>query len=338
MEIWLLIVSKLSSPQCTLIHLSHVVVPQFLWQIIGFFQNRGKPKQFPRLHRFCCCIVFLLLYHPIAHLQDQQQSGSRSLSLPLRASATNSILMRKSSDSSSEELKSPVLNGNGILPSSNTGSRLGNSIIFRSYRSSSIDLSQENGKTHRPLLHTSSLPEVGPTNDRMSAAQKEPSELGTGTDTTGPRFDRFSFLLNSSSSASGSLTGAEDPSPRMSRPPSLSISSPPSSNSPTRLLSPTGSIDLHRPFTTPESPISMFGQTLGIGMGMGMGVGAGTTGDPILQRSFSGERTAGVQQTSLFNSVHGGSQFQSQEPEPDRNLVLKYRAFPDAYVSTVHIV
>lgn len=240
--------------------------------------------------------------------------------------------MRRSSDSSTEEVKSPVLNGNGLLPSSSTGSRLDNSVLFRNYRSSSIDLPQENEKTHRPLLHTNSLPDVGCANDHMSAAPIELS--GIRTDATGTRFDRFSYLLNSSSSASGSLTGAEEPGSRMSRPPPLGISSPPSSNSPTRLLSPTGSIDSHRLFTTPDSPLSMFGQT----QGMGMGTGMGTTGTPILQRSFSSERPVGVQQTPLFNSVHGGSQFQSQEPEPERNLLMKYRAFPDAYVSIVCVV
>ncbi|XP_040910011.1 beta/gamma crystallin domain-containing protein 1-like [Toxotes jaculatrix] len=245
--------------------------------------------------------------------QDQQLQPGRSLNLPLRASAANSIVMRKSSDS--EDF--PVLNGNGVLPSSNTSSRLDNSVIFGSYRSSSIDQTVENGKAHRPLFRTGSLPE------------SELGELGTGRDQVGTRFERFSFLLNSSSSSSGSLTGADDPNARISRPPPLGISSPPSSNSPTRLLSPTGSIDLHRPFTTTDSPLSLFGQT----QGMGMGIGTGTLGSPILQRSFSGEGTVGVQQTSLFNNVHGGSQFQSRAPEPDRNLVSKYRAFPDAYLT-----
>lgn len=73
-------------------------------------------------------------------------------------------------------------------------------------------------------------------------------------------------------------------------------------------------------------------------MGMGMGVGAGRVSAPMLQRSFSGEGTMGVQQTSLFNSVHGGSQLQSQDPEAERNLASKYRAFPDAYVSITCIV
>uniref|UniRef100_A0A3B4YJQ8 Beta/gamma crystallin domain-containing protein 1-like n=3 Tax=Seriola lalandi dorsalis TaxID=1841481 RepID=A0A3B4YJQ8_SERLL len=262
--------------------------------------------------------------------QDQQpQSGARGLNLPMRASATNSIVIRKSSDSSPDDLKSPLLNGNGLLPSSNTGSRLDNSVIFGGYRSSSMDQTAENGKSPRSLYRSGSLPETGLTGDRMSTGLKELNEHSPGKEPVGSRFERFSFLLNATSSASGSLTGAEDPNARMSRPPPLGISSPPSSNSPTRLLSPTGSIDLHRPFTTTDSPLSLFGQT----QGMGIGVGTGTLGTPILQRSFSGEGTTGVQQTSLFNSVHGGSQFQSKEPEPDRNLMSKYRAFPDAYLT-----
>ncbi|XP_070778273.1 beta/gamma crystallin domain-containing protein 2 [Enoplosus armatus] len=260
--------------------------------------------------------------------QDQQQPGTRGLSLSLRASAAGSMVMRKSSDSSPEDLLSPVPNGNGGLPSSTSGSRLDNSVIFGSYRSTSIDQTLENRNTHRTLFRTGSLPEIGPLSDRMSVGQKEHSELATGTDLVGSRFDRFSFLLNSSSS-SGSLTGAEDPNARMSRPPPLSISSPPSSNSPTRLLSPTASIDLHRSLTTTDSPLSMFGQS----QGMGKSVGTGALSTPILQRSFSSDATMGVQQTSLFNSAHGGSQFQSHELEPERSLASKYRAFPDAYLT-----
>nr|XP_033492807.1 uncharacterized protein crybg2 isoform X1 [Epinephelus lanceolatus] len=259
--------------------------------------------------------------------QDLPQPGTRGLNLPQRASATNSIVMRKSSDSSPEELKSPVLNGNGLLPSSTTGSRLDSSVIFGSHRSASIDQPLENGKAHRSLFRTSSLPETGPLKDRMSMG---PKELGDqSTEPAGSRFDRFSFLLNSSPSAS-SLTGSED-STRISRPPLLGMGSPPSSNSPTRLLSPTGSIDLQRPFTTTDSPLSVFGQTQGLGMGMG--VGAGVLSPPILQRSFSNEGIAGVQQTPLFSSLHGVSSFQSQEVETEKTLAVKYRAFPDAYLT-----
>ncbi|XP_047461743.1 uncharacterized protein crybg2 isoform X2 [Mugil cephalus] len=248
--------------------------------------------------------------------QDQQEIRTRNLSLPLRASTANSIVMRK--DSSPEDAQSPVLNGNGASPTSAQSSRLDNSFLFGNYRSTSVDQTQDNGKTHLPIFRTSSLPERGLSNDRLSAGLKEPSDLTTGTDPPASRFERFSFLLNSPGS------GAEDLNTRMSQAPSMSIGSPSSHNSPTRLLSPTGSIDLHRPYTPTDSPLSMFGQTVG----MGLGAGTGTVGAPILQRSLSSDGTMGVQ-TSLFGSVHGGSQFQSQEP--DRNLVSKYRAFPDAY-------
>ncbi|XP_042362207.1 beta/gamma crystallin domain-containing protein 1-like [Plectropomus leopardus] len=258
--------------------------------------------------------------------QDQQQPGKGGLNLPLRASTANSLVMRKSSDSSPEELKSPVLNGNGLLQSSITGSRLDNSVIFGNHRSASIDQPLENGKAHRSLFRTASLPETGLSNDRMSMGPKELSELGTKTDLAGSRFERLSFLLNSPPS-SGSLPGSEDSNARMSRPPLMGIGSPPAINSPTRLLSPTGSIDLQRPFTTTDSPLSVFGQT----QGLGMGVGTGVLSTPILQRSFSSEGAVGVQPTSLFNSLHRG--LQSQEVETERNLATKYRAFPDAYLT-----
>ncbi|XP_029298372.1 beta/gamma crystallin domain-containing protein 1-like [Cottoperca gobio] len=256
--------------------------------------------------------------------QEQQQHESRGLTLPLRTSATNSLVMRKSSDSSPEELKSPVLNGNGFHPSPNPGSRLDNSVIFGSYRSSSIEQTLENGKAHHLLFRTSSLPDTGHSNDRMIVGQNDLGKLGT--EQAGSRFERFSFL---GSSSSGSLTGANDSNARISMPPRMGIGSPPTNNSPTRLLSPTGSIDLQRPFTTTDSPLSVFGQT----HVMGMGVGTRGLGSPILQRSFSNEGTVGVQQTPLFNSMHGGSQFQSQSFEPDKNLASKYRAFPDAYLT-----
>ncbi|KAI3358749.1 hypothetical protein L3Q82_015158, partial [Scortum barcoo] len=244
-----------------------------------------------------------------SQLQDQQLPGTRGLNLPLRASAANSIVMRKSSDSP-EDLLSPVLNGNGVLPSSSTGSRLDNSVIFGSHRSASIDQGLENRQAHRPLFRTGSLPETSLSNDRMSVGLKELGEAGAGTDATASRFDRFSFLLTSSSSASGSLTGAEDPNTRMSRPPSLGVSS-------------------RRRWASARHPPAT---TQSFDMGLGMGVGAGALGSP-LQRSLSSEGTVGLQQTSLFNSVRGGSQFQSQELEPERNLAMKYRAFPDAYLT-----
>ncbi|XP_071402022.1 uncharacterized protein crybg2 [Centroberyx affinis] len=259
-------------------------------------------------------------------LSQQEQAGDRGLNMPLRATASSSIVIRKPFDSSPEDLKSPLSNGNGLLQSS-TGSRLDNSVLFSSYRPASIDQTLENGKANplaqRSLFRTASLPEMGPSYDRISVGPN------TGTDPTASRYERFSFLLNSSSSTSGSLTGAEDPNARMSRPLQLSINSPPSSNSPTHLLSPTAPLELHRPIFTAD--LSMFGQTQG--MGMGMGAGTGAVGTHVLQRSFSSEGSLGVPQSPLFNSVHGGSHLQIQEPEPEKAVVPKYRAFPDAYLT-----
>lgn len=70
---------------------------------------------------------------------------------------------------------------------------------------------------------------------------------------------------------------------------------------------------------------------------MAMGVGSGTMGTPILQRSLSSDAAVGVH-SSLFSNINGKSQFQSQPTEPDRNLLSKYRAFPDAYVSNIKFV
>lgn len=248
----------------------------------------------------------------LTHLQDQPPFGTRSPISPLKANTTNGSGMRKSFDTSPEDSPSHVLNGNGASLAGN--SRLDNSVIFGGQ-------TLENRQVHRSIFRTSSLPETGLLNDRAGA--KEP-EAAPGADPSGGRYERFSFLLNSSSS---SLPGAEDAKSRISRSPQASISSPPS-NSPTRLLSPTGSIDLHRPFAVSESPLSL-------PMGLGMGLGTGRVSAPILQRSLSAEGNAGVQQTLLFNSVPAGPQFQSKEPEPERNLMLKYRAFPDAYVSMI---
>lgn len=269
----------------------------------------------------CFCFVtrlnepFKLLQRSLlvlTHLQDQPPFGTRSPISPLKANSINGSGMRKSFDTSPEDSPSHILNGNGASPAGS--SRLDNSVIFGGQI-------LENRQVHRSIFRTSSLPETGLLNDR--AGVKEP-EVAPGADLLGGRYERFSFLLNSSSS---SLPGAEDTKSHMSRSPQASISSPPS-NSPTRLLSPSGSIDLHRPFAISESPLSL-------PMGLGMGLGTGRVSAPVLQRSLSTEGNAGVQQTSLFNSVPAGPQFHSREPEPERNLMLKYKAFPDAYVSMI---
>ncbi|XP_021427501.2 uncharacterized protein LOC110496124 [Oncorhynchus mykiss] len=270
--------------------------------------------------------------------QQEQQAGDHhlnrgSLNLPLRASALNSIIVRKSSlgsDSSSEHSPSPILNG-GSNNQSPSPSRLDNSFLFSSYRSASIDQPQENGNGHSPgqrpsLFRTSSLPDIGPNQDRMSSgvgmglAGGPGSRLGfesgagTGTDPSTPfRYERFSSLM------SGSLTGNNtDTNSRMSRPPPL----PSFTSTLGSLVSPTSSsLDIHRSFANSNDSQSKLSPGLG-GMGSVGSIGLG------LQRSFSNEGL----NSPLFNtgSVHGGSHF---SPEPEKNLVPKYRAFPDAYLT-----
>ncbi|XP_070969968.1 beta/gamma crystallin domain-containing protein 3-like [Oncorhynchus clarkii lewisi] len=270
--------------------------------------------------------------------QQEQQAGDHhlnrgSLNLPLRASALNSIIVRKSSlgsDSSSEHSPSPILNG-GSNNQSPSPSRLDNSFLFSSYRSASIDQPQENGNAHSPgqrpsLFRTSSLPDIGPNQDRMSSgvgmgmAGGPVSRLGfesgagTGTDPSTPfRYERFSSLM------SGSLTGNNtDTNSRMSRPPPL----PSFTSTLGSLVSPTSSsLDIHRSFANSNDSQSKLSPGLG-GMGSVGSIGLG------LQRSFSNEGL----NSPLFNtgSVHGGSHF---SPEPEKNLVPKYRAFPDAYLT-----
>uniref|UniRef100_A0A674NW84 Beta/gamma crystallin domain-containing protein 1-like n=1 Tax=Takifugu rubripes TaxID=31033 RepID=A0A674NW84_TAKRU len=250
----------------------------------------------------------------ILDLMKQEQVATRGPGSILRT--PNSSVMG-TSDSLLDDAQSQILNGNGLLPSS----RLDNSVIFG--RSVTLDQNLENKAGHRSRFRTSSLPDV-PFGERLSMGAKE-LESGTRADPVGSRYDRFAILLNNSTS--GSLNGSEDVTMRISRAPYANITSPPPSNSPTRLLSPTGSIDLHRPLASPESTLAMFGQT------PAMGVGAGRVSTPILQRSFSSEASLGVQQTSLFNSIHADAPFRSQEPPPESNLPSKYRAFPDAYLT-----
>lgn len=241
----------------------------------------------------------------LAHLQDPQMFGLRN---------SNDIGMRKSYELTPDGSPSKLLNGNGST--SGSSSRLDNSVIFGGQ-------TQENKPAHRSIFRTSSLPEVA------SVGTREP-ELGSGTDPVGTRYDRFSFLLNSSSS---SLPGEDDGKARMSRALGASITSPPSSSptsilSPTNILSPTGirsptsSIDLQHRSSFATSDLA-----LGAGLGFGLGIGVGKVSSPILHKEANG----GSSHTGLFNSVSVGSP--TKEPDPEKNLILKYRAFPDAYVS-----
>ncbi|KAM8883277.1 uncharacterized protein crybg2 [Synchiropus picturatus] len=218
----------------------------------------------------------------------------------------------KSPDSSLDNI-----NGNVTFP--NTTSRLENSLVFGSFRSSSVD--QMNDNAHRPLFRARSLPDYG--SERVSGLPKELGDSGPGVEPVASRFERISFLSNS---LSGSLNGSEEHSARMSRPPPISVNLSPTSNSPNRILSPTGSIDLQRPFPTTDFSLPVFNQTPGIGMG----VPPSPLGNPLLQRSFSQEGIGSIQQNSAFNSMQTEPK---SKAEPEKNILAKYRAFPDAYLT-----
>ncbi|XP_061597072.1 beta/gamma crystallin domain-containing protein 1 [Cololabis saira] len=243
-------------------------------------------------------------------ISEDQDTVDRRFSLPadlgLKRNAVRDNRSPLELMKSREDLHPPTLNGNGVL-SPPSSSRLEGSLLFGSLRSPSVD-SGSDGKAQRTLFRAASLPEKDLSSDRLSTGSKTPAEV----EPVGSRLERLSFLVNSSSS--GSLTGTEDSSNRrMSRPPSLSSGSPPA-NAPNAPNAPTS---LQRP------PLSLLSQ--------GLGVLAG----PVLQRSLSSDGGPAGVHSPLFGSMHGGSQFQSQppEPEPDRNLMFKYRAFPDAYLT-----
>ncbi|XP_032436904.1 uncharacterized protein crybg2 isoform X1 [Xiphophorus hellerii] len=289
----------------------------------------------------------------------------------------------------SQELTSSLHNGNGDPLSPTTGSRLDNSVLFGSYRSSNSDQKLENGTAHRPLF--SSLPDTGTLGMRLS----ETGEAGPVGDAAGSRLERLSFLVNSSSSLNGDASSS-----RISRSSSLILGSP-TSNSPTRLLSPTGSIDPHRTPTISEphlfsqgpgvlrrsisyeglSQASLFSSLSGGPQFSSLSGGpqfsslsggpqfsslsggpqfsslsggpqfsslsggpqfSSLSGGPqfsSLSRGpqFSslsgGPQFSSIQAGSQFNSVPRGSQLQNQQDEPDSNLMSKYRAFPDAYLT-----
>ncbi|XP_034016658.1 uncharacterized protein LOC117501807 [Thalassophryne amazonica] len=248
----------------------------------------------------------------------------------LKKTCSPSEMMKQTS----KDFSPTLLDGQGAPQPSSTGSRLDNSVLFRSLRSSSMDQPTENENanqpTHRTVFRTNSLPDIGHSSERLSTGPKDIRGVISGTDSPGSRLEHLSVLLNSSSSSSGFLSGIEDYNSRMSQPPSQSLNSPPSSNGPTLFLNPTSSIDVHRPLPVPTSLTT---KDPPLSMGLGMAGGTGTVSTPILQRRLSDEGTFGIHQTPMFSSVNAGSQFQSQESESERNFLSKYRAFPDAYLT-----
>ncbi|KAJ8385006.1 hypothetical protein AAFF_G00196720 [Aldrovandia affinis] len=153
----------------------------------------------------------------------------------------------------------------------------------------------ENGKSQaqRPLLRASSLPDSGPAMARLSSA---PAAPGADPHNRAPsRYERFTFLMSPTSSVPDGMESL-----RISRPPSLSHN-PPGEIGFSHIAS--SPLDLIR--SPPADPLSKLG----------------------LQRSLSADFSLGSQGYSDSNH---GSHF---SPEPERPAVIKYRAFPDAYLT-----
>ncbi|XP_019905917.3 uncharacterized protein crybg2 isoform X2 [Esox lucius] len=275
-------------------------------------------------------------------LMKEQQGNLGGLNLPFQASAVSNVSLRKwsvGSESSPESSPSPLTNGGS---SSQTPSRLDNSILFSSYRSASMDQPRENGKAHSPASSSqdrmSSDPVMGMAGGLGSGLGFGSGiGIGTGTDPLIPsRYERFSFLM------SGSLTGNQvDTISRMSGPPSL----PSFTSTLGDLLSPTSSsMDIHKSFTSSIDSQSKLSQgsmgsvgSLGLGLqksfsneglnsplfNIGSPLGGSAHGGSVHGGSIHGGSPQG-------GSIYGGSNF---SPEPEMNPVPKFRAFPDAYLT-----
>ncbi|XDV35053.1 hypothetical protein PO909_005098, partial [Leuciscus waleckii] len=223
---------------------------------------------------------------PITMMKEQQfgEPAGRGLALPSRASALNSIVMRRGS---LNDLASPEESPGKAL-ANGSGSRLENSFFFQP---------TENGKaSSRSIFRAASLPEIGPGVDRMSSANK-------GSDTLlGSRFERFSFLT----SQSGSLSGLAETS-RMSVAPGQQDSA--------ETFNHKSTMELYR--SLPSETLLKNSQSMSL--------------PQSLPQSLSLPRSSSLDGGLLINDTRG---FQSNpNPEPERNMPLKYRAFPDAYLT-----
>lgn len=223
-------------------------------------------------------------------LKEQQQGQDpqgRSVVLPQRASALNSIVMRKNSLPNINLDEGPQFNG--LLGSS----RLDKSLLFSNYRS---EQTEENGKPSGLLaFRAASLPDVSSGHDYLSKMSKGPESLGSA----GSTFE-LSFLTSSPSSLPGLMETS-----RISRSP-LVIHSP-TPESPTSNSTPLQhSLSVESP-TRPQS------------LQWDLSMGTSSVGSPV--------------QNGVRNNFG-----MTQETGPDRNLLAKYKAFPDAYVSNLEIV
>ncbi|XP_073788057.1 uncharacterized protein crybg2 isoform X2 [Danio rerio] len=216
---------------------------------------------------------------PLTMMKEQQfgDAQNRGLSLPLRASALSSIVMRRSSlnDLSPEDGSAkPLING------ASSSSRLENSFFFQP---------SENGASSRSIFRAASLPDIGSGADRISSAAKSTDSL------VGSRFERFSYLTSPSNSLSGIAEAS-----RISVAPFAQSQSAESQS-----FSHKSTSELYRSLpseTLLKSPPSL-----------------------SIQRSSSLDGGFLINDNLQVN--------QKPEPEPERNLLLKYRAFPDAYLT-----
>ncbi|XP_028819902.1 beta/gamma crystallin domain-containing protein 2 isoform X2 [Denticeps clupeoides] len=237
--------------------------------------------------------------------QPQGGDQGRGLTPPLRA-PYDSIAMLKSSrisDASPEEPTSPTqVNSVSILSSS----RLENSLFFSTYNSQQPQ-PLENG------LNTSHVSRMTLLSDTRTNSNHDPLSTTNGT---GPvsRYERLSFLTSPASP----LSGIVDTNSHISRPPSLQLS-------PLSELSFT-----HKQPRTPTSPPDPFQHTLPLDSSLKFSMG--------LQRSLSSEGSLGSVGSMgsvgkpLFNDIGNGWGFHASH-EPEMNIVPKYRAFPDAYLT-----
>ncbi|KAF4100520.1 serine-rich adhesin for platelets [Onychostoma macrolepis] len=215
---------------------------------------------------------------PLTMMKEQQlgETQNRGLSLPLRASALNSIVMRRGSlnDLGPDESSTKGLVNGG-------SSRLENSFFFQP---------AENGKaSNRSIFRAASLPEIGPNHERISSATKGSDIL------LGSRFERFSYITSPSNSLSGIAETSQT-----SMPPSVQHNSQDTSS-----FDHKSTMELYR--SLPSETLLKNSQPLG------------------LQRSSSLDGGLLINNTKSFQV--------NKDPEPEQNLLLKYRAFPDAYLT-----
>ncbi|MBN3321389.1 CRBG2 protein, partial [Atractosteus spatula] len=246
--------------------------------------------------------------------QDSEEKARTPFTLPMRASADSSIVFRKGSLGTGSPESAPSQTPENALSSSEDRpySRLDSSLLFSNYRLT--DKTSENGKVNGPLssslFRQSSLP------DLSGSADKDPAQADTQKSST---FNRFSYLLSPPSSVSG---GPETT--RISLPPTpLEQKTPTSDALQSKTSLSSNSLDLQKPtfvdlpsrISFPPSPLELMKQTM--------------TNIPSNVNLPS--NTLDLHKP-IFNDIQRSSSFVTA-PETGRNIIPKYRAFPDAYLT-----